>query len=1061
MNRILQKKTVVFSLCCLIVFCSVKCFLNARQTGREIVPLNGEWSCEPGAENTQPAGWTHSVGVPGLVDLIKPEVKWEEKKYFWYKKKIFIPNDKKHAFAFLRINQSKYGTQVWFNGKDVGNYSGCYTSSEYEITDVIRYGKDNEVIIRVGAKDVLASESAAGKDFEKASYIPGIWGDVFIILTGSVKIDSVQILPDIYRKKTENRINIRNLEKSRKDIVISVKVKEKNTGKIVSEAEKTITVSPLKKIQVKLDTVVPDTKLWSPDTPFLYNLVTVVSQGNKEQDELISTFGMREFKIKDSDFYLNGKRIFLRGSNIAFHRFLSDSERQYLVWNDGWIKKVLIDIPKEHNFNYFRNHLGQMYNKWYDIADEYGMLIHNEWAFWGITGTKKHIIEEMKQWVIDNFNHPSIIIWDALNEPNEEAKETEMIRNKVIPEVRKLDPTRPWEYADFVEEHPYIYSLGPVLNDKKFGFARSLDEIEKSSQPTILNEFLWFWLDSNGEYSSFTTSVGKRWLGFTSTREQRLAHQSFLAGELVELFRRMRVDGIAPFVYLSIDARATANWFLGDIKDLKPKPVLKALKNVFSPFGVSIELWDRHFFAGEKRTVNVYVFNDLPEGKKGVLICKIVNKKSDIFFEKKMDISVGESGMEIYPVEFVFPENEGEYDVVAELMSEEKNICFSRKIAYVFKTVEAPEKLKTKRIVIFDPDDEIYEYLKSLKLNVYRFKEVSLKSNDLLIIGEGGLADSEYLSHLDEIDRFVKDGNIMIVIEPSFGVNGEAKIKIVNDKYMLIVKRNSSFEGGYNSYVFKEKEQESSPIWDGIDDEHLKMFNGGLGGIMVSDYDIIMSRSFLEELKSNLYTTISDKAKAGLALNENIITEVTAGNGLIVLSRIQVRGRLVPSGQDGSLYGRRIDPVAQRLLINFLNVYSQREKVLTDVKNKIDYMKAHPTNAYASSVEADFKAENAFDGDKGTRWSSLFADPQWIVFDMESLKDIRKITIYWEAAYGKEYKIYVSEDMENWEQVYHEKNGDGETDEINFDVRRARYVAVSGLKRGTGWGYSIWELRVE
>jgi F5/8 type C domain len=66
----------------------------------------------------------------------------------------------------------------------------------------------------------------------------------------------------------------------------------------------------------------------------------------------------------------------------------------------------------------------------------------------------------------------------------------------------------------------------------------------------------------------------------------------------------------------------------------------------------------------------------------------------------------------------------------------------------------------------------------------------------------------------------------------------------------------------------------------------------------------------------------------------------------------------------------------------------------------------------------------------------------------------------WEAAYGAQYEIQVSNDAVNWTTVYTEKNGDGGTDEISFTPTAAQYVRMNGLKRATGWGYSLFEFKV-
>ncbi|MCL4539232.1 MAG: hypothetical protein M1378_06480, partial [Bacteroidetes bacterium] len=177
---------------------------------------------------------------------------------------------------------------------------------------------------------------------------------------------------------------------------------------------------------------------------------------------------------------------------------------------------------------------------------------------------------------------------------------------------KELDPTRPWESHDFFEDHPYIYSLGPVLVDRKFGYTRSLEEIENSRYPSQVNEYIWWWLDKDFKPSELTKKVVSRWLGEDYSKEGLIERQAFLAAELTELFRRLKVKCMQPFVYLSANDGPTSHWFVGDIAELRPKPVMAALKNAFEPFGVSIELWDRHFFQNEKRNIAVYLFNDYP-----------------------------------------------------------------------------------------------------------------------------------------------------------------------------------------------------------------------------------------------------------------------------------------------------------------------------------------------------------------------------------------------------------------------------------------------------------------
>ena len=100
------------------------------------------------------------------------------------------------------------------------------------------------------------------------------------------------------------------------------------------------------------------------------------------------------------------------------------------------------------------------------------------------------------------------------------------------------------------------------------------------------------------------------------------------------------------------------------------------------------------------------------------------------------------------------------------------------------------------------------------------------------------------------------------------------------------------------------------------------------------------------------------------------------------------------------------------------------------------------------------------DGNPKTRWSSQFADPQWIAIDLGKETKFSRVTLLWEAAYAVAYTIEISRDGKTWKAVYTTDKGDGRTDEITFPPTAARWVRMSGTKRGTQYGYSLWEFKV-
>ncbi|MFF3609886.1 discoidin domain-containing protein [Streptomyces sp. NPDC002463] len=116
--------------------------------------------------------------------------------------------------------------------------------------------------------------------------------------------------------------------------------------------------------------------------------------------------------------------------------------------------------------------------------------------------------------------------------------------------------------------------------------------------------------------------------------------------------------------------------------------------------------------------------------------------------------------------------------------------------------------------------------------------------------------------------------------------------------------------------------------------------------------------------------------------------------------------------------------------------------------------------ATASSQEnGGTPASAAVDGDPGTRWSSAFADPQWIQVDLGAPAALSRVDLRWETAYGKAYRIELSGNGTDWTTAYSTANGPGGNESLPV-TGTARYVRVYGTTRATGWGYSLWEFQV-
>ncbi|MEU3985124.1 beta-1,3-glucanase family protein [Streptomyces sp. NPDC026672] len=116
--------------------------------------------------------------------------------------------------------------------------------------------------------------------------------------------------------------------------------------------------------------------------------------------------------------------------------------------------------------------------------------------------------------------------------------------------------------------------------------------------------------------------------------------------------------------------------------------------------------------------------------------------------------------------------------------------------------------------------------------------------------------------------------------------------------------------------------------------------------------------------------------------------------------------------------------------------------------------------ATASSTEnAVFPASAAVDGDPGTRWSSAFADTQWLQVDLGSVQQISGVTLNWEAAYARSFRIQTSADGQNWTDVYSTTTATGGNQNLTVSGS-GRYVRLYATQRATPYGYSLWEFEV-
>ncbi len=188
---------------------------------------------------------------------------------------------------------------------------------------------------------------------------------------------------------------------------------------------------------------VPDAQLWSMDEPNLYTVVATLQRNNEEVDEIAANVGVRSFKVTpDEGFSINGVPTPLRGVSRHQDRVF---EGNALTAEEHYDDAMLI---KELGANTIRLAHYQHSQDFYDACDEIGFAVWAEIPFISVfkkgEGAHKHVMEEMKELIIQNYNHPSIMFWGISNEIliggiSQELVDTHHDLEKLC---KELDPTR-------------------------------------------------------------------------------------------------------------------------------------------------------------------------------------------------------------------------------------------------------------------------------------------------------------------------------------------------------------------------------------------------------------------------------------------------------------------------------------------------------------------------------------------------------------------------------------------------------------------------------------------
>ncbi len=397
---------------------------------------------------------------------------------YWFRTEFKVPSAYQNKTVWLQVDGINYRAEIWLNGNMVGNISGMFMQDFIDITDFVRIGEKNGLAIKVLPVDIEGTNKvkswaargenrnggdgniglnttmlmSVGWDFTFKDGIrdrnTGIWRSLSIYSSNKVALRHLFVKSNLSKPgydRADQTVTVELVNSSMKPIQCTLK------GEIVGEGinfEKKVTLIRGEEKEVTFTSrefpalTINHPRLWWPrfkGKPEMYEVKMRVETEGKSADSIKTRYGIREImadrNTPDSSktFYINGKKIFIRGANWIPEAMLRNSdERMYAE----------LRYTKQSGINLLRLWGGGIAESdyFYQLCDEFGLLVWQE--FW-LTGDTRHPND--KQLYLNNLastikrirNHPSLIFYVSSNEGTAVSGAQELIMN--------LDGTRPYQ----------------------------------------------------------------------------------------------------------------------------------------------------------------------------------------------------------------------------------------------------------------------------------------------------------------------------------------------------------------------------------------------------------------------------------------------------------------------------------------------------------------------------------------------------------------------------------------------------------------------------------------
>ena len=381
------------------------------------------WAKQFSDEMTKPgySGKMDEIRIPHSVS-VTPLDYFDESVYQMvscYRRILDVPAEWEGKKIFITFDAVAHEAEVFVNGSSVVKHSCGYTAFTAEISQFLKYGKDNVIAVKCDSNETL-NVPPFGFVIDYMTY-GGIYREVHI------DVKEQDYIKDVFvHAGMDKRVHINTETEGNGDL--SLKITSVKSGRVIFEG----------KCENEAEIIVTEGKIWSLEKPRLYKLEVMLSKNGEVKDVYETRFGFRTIAFKTDGFYLNGTKVKLRGLNR--HQcwpYVGYAMPKSMQRQDADILKDELGVNAVRTSHYPVSH------HFLDRCDEIGLLVVTEIPGWqniGDDAWKEQAVVNTEEMVKQYRNHPSIILWGVrINE----SVDCDELYNRTNSVARSLDPTRP------------------------------------------------------------------------------------------------------------------------------------------------------------------------------------------------------------------------------------------------------------------------------------------------------------------------------------------------------------------------------------------------------------------------------------------------------------------------------------------------------------------------------------------------------------------------------------------------------------------------------------------